>query len=113
MRVAVDNTHPLAFGLNKEEAAWVEGGEAFDVAQPSVQTPLRYAPRDLLMSGWLLGAGLIQGKAAVALVTRGKGQVILLGFRPQYRGQSYATFPLFFNALYYSAARPRGGSVGP
>ena len=64
------------------------------------------------MSGWLLGANLIQGKGAVAVVPRGKGQVVLLGFRPQYRGQSYGMFPLFFNTLFYSASKGRSGGMG-
>jgi len=29
----------------------------------------------------------------------GSGHVILFAFRPQYRGQSYQAFKLFFNAL--------------
>ena len=29
----------------------------------------------------------------------GQGHVILFGMRPQYRGQSYQTFKLFFNSL--------------
>ena len=41
----------------------------------------------------------IAGKAALVEVTMGKGKIILFGFRPQYRGQSLATFPLLFNAI--------------
>jgi hypothetical protein len=30
----------------------------------------------------------------------GKGHVILLGFKPQWRGQSHAAYKFFFNAFY-------------
>jgi hypothetical protein len=56
-------------------------------------------PAKILLSGWALGAEKIAGKAALVEVTYGKGKIILFGFRPQYRGQSLATFPLFFNAI--------------
>ena len=56
-------------------------------------------PKQILLSGWALGTEKIAGKAALVQINIGKGKIILFGFRPQYRGQSLATFPLLFNAI--------------
>ena len=60
--------------------------------------------RNPLASGYLLHPERIQGKAAVLEVFYGEGRVYLLGFRPQWRGQSHGTYKLFFNAIYDSPA---------
>jgi glutamine amidotransferase-like uncharacterized protein len=82
--------------------AWYEGGPAFDVLDSAqVRVIGRYPtdPAALLLSGWVLHPERVAGRAAVVEVKVGQGKVILFGFRPQYRGQSLATFPLLFNSL--------------
>ena len=62
------------------------------------------ARRNPLASGYLLHRERIQGKAAALEVFYGDGRIYLLGFRPQWRGQSHGTYKLFFNAIYDSPA---------
>ena len=108
LRLELDTTHPIAKGMPKDTIAWAENSPVFEVVEnPSGDVPAanvrvigRYPEnKDPLLSGWLLGADRIKGKAALVEVTMGKGRVILFGFRPQYRAQSWATYPLLFNAL--------------
>ena len=56
-------------------------------------------PKEILLSGWALGKEKLAGKAALVEFGIGKGKIIIFGFRPQYRGQSLATFPLMFYSV--------------
>ncbi len=96
LRVALDTKSPLTLGLPSEIAIWSEQSPVFEVTASSVA---RYADKDVLASGWLLGEPLLANKSAIADVPVGKGHVVLFGMRPQYRAQSYQSFKLLFNAL--------------
>lgn len=52
-----------------------------------------------LRSGYLAGEKYLNGKAAALQVAHDQGRVILLGFRPQWRGQPFGTFRVIFNAV--------------
>ncbi|OYV86277.1 MAG: hypothetical protein B7Z73_12030, partial [Planctomycetia bacterium 21-64-5] len=116
LRLQLDTAAALASGMPAQVAAWFESGPAFEVHDPvHVRVVARY-PADsaaVLLSGWLLGASHLAGKAALVDVRRGRGHVVLFGFRPQYRGQSLATFPLLFNALRQAARAPPLRASGP
>lgn len=107
LRTELDTTHPIAKGMPQQSIAWFENSPVFEIqTDPLALTNnfriiARYPANanEILLSGWALGAERIAGKAALVEFTIGKGKVILFGFRPQYRGQSLATFPLLFNAI--------------
>jgi hypothetical protein len=100
LRLDVDTSQPVAWGMPSETAAYFQGSRAFDTADASAQSIARYASTDgVLMSGWLLGADRIARRQAALDVSFGSGRVILFGFRPQFRAQPHATFKLLFNAL--------------
>lgn len=103
LKAEFDPAHPVAFGMDREAAIWFEEGPAFEVGESAVAIA-RYPSGDPLLSGWLLGGERLSGKAALVEVPIGRGRAILFGFRPQYRGQSYATFKTVFNALLYAAS---------
>ena len=73
--------------------------------EPGARAVARFASRDLLASGWISGEKAVLGKAALVEASHGKGRVILFGFRPQFRGQSWGTFKLLLNAVYLGSAK--------
>jgi len=104
LAATADATQPLAHGLPETTPVWFEGSPAFEIERGSAV--LRYGDGDPLLSGWLLGADRLKGRAALVDVPLGKGRVVLFGFRPQYRAQSRVTYAALLNALYLSAALP-------
>ncbi|MCO6510209.1 MAG: hypothetical protein J5I65_05390 [Aridibacter famidurans] len=96
----VDTSDPLSRGLKQRTAAYFTRSSAWEIGEGSaVSSVARYAEDDLLLSGWILGEQHIKGKTAIASAKHGKGEIVLFAFRPQHRGQSFATFPFIFNAL--------------
>ena len=104
LRVKVDAANPLAHGLEDPGSIWFEESPAFDLSGgKAVATYIEETP---LLSGWLLGGKRLQGKAALAEVPMGKGRVVLFGYRPQYRAQSWSMYMALLNAVYLSSATP-------
>lgn len=100
--VEVDTSHPLARGMARAADVYFVNSAAFEVTDAKrARVVARYAEvkEALLRSGWLLGAQYLAGRAALVETTLGKGRVVLFGFRPQHRGQTWGTFPFIFNAI--------------
>lgn len=119
LRVSVNGDHPVTWGLPREAAIFVDDAVAFQTVPPGPELSrwdLASYPddeRDVLLSGWISGADKLLRRSAAVATTFGKGKLVLLGFRAQFRAQTPATFPFLFNALWWSTEdEPHPGRAG-
>ncbi len=115
VRIKVETGHPLASGMPADAFAFIDdGGHAFEIAvhrdynkgDREVTPVARYAPANLLASGWMSGERPVLGKHILLEARHGKGRVVLFGFRPQFRAQTTGSFKFLLNAIYLGSAKP-------
>ena len=101
VEVTADRAHQVMAGTTEQLPVFVDGSPAFETLDGFSGTVLaRYKETGSpLLSGYLIGEKYVQGKAAALDVRLDQGHVVLLGFRPQWRGQPFATFKVLFNAV--------------
>jgi hypothetical protein len=96
-------THPITYGMPKTFPIFFSGGPVFETTIPYFDTDRRvilsFTEGDPRMSGYIKNGELLENKAALVWVKKNKGQLLLYGFNPQFRGQTSGTFKLVFNSL--------------
>jgi hypothetical protein len=104
VEVDVDVTHPVMAGMPEKAALFVDSSPVFE-PEPGFSGTVLASYQDSgspLRSGYLIGEKYLNGRAAALDARVGDGHVVLLGFRPQWRGQPFGTFRVLFNAALYT-----------
>ncbi len=103
IRVDIDNTHPLAYGMPEDGLVLFRSSPAFEIIpgrhNEAYETVVRYKPENLLKSGWLDGEERFAKRSAMVTTDYGEGRIVLIGFRTQHRNQTDGTFKLLFNCI--------------
>jgi hypothetical protein len=103
LRVSYDNTNPIAYGMPANGLALFVDSPAFEITAANnsedYEVVSRYADRDILESGWLVGEDNLSRRATTVSVKMGQGRVVLIGFRAQHRAQTQGTYKILFNSL--------------
>ncbi|HWX53328.1 MAG TPA: M14 metallopeptidase family protein [Verrucomicrobiae bacterium] len=105
LRVYLDTDHPVGYGMPHEIAAFVDAPLAFQTSAPAPdvqRSVIAWYPddaKDILLSGYAHGAERLERKAAIVSFSKGKGKIVMFGFRVQHRAQTEGTFQLLFNAI--------------
>jgi hypothetical protein len=107
VEVGVDPEHPVMAGMPQNGAIFVDSSPVFETREGFKGAVLaRYRDSGSpLLSGYLIGEKHLNGKAAALDIPLDSGHVVLLGFRPQWRGQPFGTFRILFNATLFGAAQ--------
>ncbi len=104
LRINVDNTHPIGYGMDTESIGYISDKIAFATTTPfgkfDRDVVVRFPDKDLLKSGFLLGEDYLFKRGAVVDITQKNGHVILFGFKVQNRHWTFGTFKLLFNAIH-------------
>jgi hypothetical protein len=103
LEVTPDRGHPVMAGMPEKSKVFFDRSPVFTTEEGFVGSVIAsYATAGSpLLSGYLLGEEHLQGEAAAVDVRLGQGRVLLIGFRPQWRGQPRGTFKVLFNALLF------------
>ncbi len=106
LKLNIDNTVPLAYGMPKQVALYYENNPVFNIAPDAKQTRAVgwFSGSDLELSGWAWGKEYLNGGAPFVSAKLGAGRVMLLGTDVTFRAQPAATFKLLFNGLLLGAA---------
>jgi hypothetical protein len=105
LRVNVDTNHPVGYGMSKEVPVFYDGPIAFQTSAPAPdmqRSVIAWYPddaKDILISGYAHGAERLERRAAAVSFTKGKGKIVMFGFRVQHRAQTEGTFQMLFNAI--------------
>jgi hypothetical protein len=115
LRLEVDTSHPLAYGMRSDEAGYFASSPAFRTTIPNASVDRRVIARypgheaDIPVSGYIKGAELLERRAAAVELRVGEGRAVLLGFRVQHRAQPLRSFKMLFNSLYRLEPTVLGG----
>jgi hypothetical protein len=108
LRMRVDNTHPLAFGMDEEVDVFFNNSPVFRLEPDAARegaTPVAWFDRDTpLRSGWAWGQHYLEGGVGVVDAAVGEGTLLLYGPEVTNRAQPHGTFKLVFNGIYYGSA---------
>jgi hypothetical protein len=95
--------HPLTLGMPEKTGVFSRGTPVFQTSLPGFDMDRRviatYPEKEVLLSGYAANEEKIGNKSAMIWLKKGKGELVLFGFNPQFRASTQSSLKLLFNAI--------------
>jgi zinc carboxypeptidase len=115
LRVAVDNTSPIAHGVTNPVDVFFNNNPVFRLEPAAAMKGVRpvawFDTPTPLRSGWAYGQGYLEGGVEAIDASVGKGKLYLFGPEITFRGQPHGTFKFLFNALHLASGASSSGAT--
>ncbi|MDA7980758.1 MAG: hypothetical protein MPJ50_18535, partial [Pirellulales bacterium] len=119
LRVRVDNSQPLAWGLDEEiDVMFANGSPTFRLldanedAEASLASIAWFDTDKPLRSGWAWGQEHLNGGVSIIDASVGEGRLALFGPEVLFRGQPHGTFKFVFNGILNANPTPAASDEG-
>ncbi len=103
LKINLKKDHPITYGMPSEIGVFHRSGPIFRTWQPYFDVDRRvigtFPERDILISGYAENEEKIGNMTSIVWLKKGKGQVVLFSFNPQFRASTPATYKLLFNSI--------------
>ena len=103
MKINLLKDHPLTLGMQKSVGVFFRGKPVFTTSIPHFDMDRRvigkFPEKDILLSGYCEKEEKLGNKSAMIWLKKGKGQLVLFGFNPQFRASTNVGFKLLFNSI--------------
>jgi len=95
--------HPLTYGMPEELGVFYRGRPVFKTSLPNFDMDRRvigwFPEKNILLSGYAENEEKLGNSVGMVWLKKGKGQLVLFGFNPQFRASTEASYKLLFNSV--------------
>jgi len=103
LEVDITPDHPLTYGMPEKAGIYFGRNTVFSTSVPRFDMDRRviakFPEKNILLSGYSENEELLGNKSAMIWLKKGKGQLVLFGFNPQFRASTQGSYKLLFNSL--------------
>ncbi len=103
VKINLKQGHPLTLGMPGSTGVFFRGTPVFSTQVPNFDMDRRvigkFPEDDILMSGFCEKPEKLADKSVMVWLKKGKGQIVLYGFNPQFRASTQGSYKLLFNGL--------------
>ncbi len=103
VNIKLKKDHPLTLGMEETIGVFYRGKPVFSTTEPYFDMDRRiiatFPEKDILKSGYIEKGELLDSKSAMVWLKKGKGQMVLFAFNPQFRSSTPVSYKLLFNAV--------------